>query len=155
MIEESGRVVAVDGQAVWVETVQQSACGACAAKATCGNGLAAKFAAGKPNHIRLVTEKEVRVGDRVVLGIPENTLVKSALLAYGLPLLLFVIVAALADSLGGLSEAGVIGVGLAGLLAGFGVVRFIAGGRKGNTAFQPVILEVLPAIEVSIEAASV
>lgn len=155
MIEESGRVVAVDGDEVWVETRQQSGCGSCAAKSTCGNGMIAKFAAGKPNHIRLVTEREVKVGDQVVLGIPENTLVKSAMLAYGLPLLLFIFVAGLADGWGNLSEPAVIAFGLAGLLAGFMLVRIISSGRRGNNAFQPVILEILPAVNSSIDTVSV
>ncbi len=142
MIEEQGRVVAVDGNQIWVETVQQSSCGSCAAKSTCGQGLMSKFSEGKRNHIRLTTDQPVKLGDEVVLGVPENTLVKSALLAYGLPLVLFVLAAAVAESLFELPEVGVILVGLAALISGFALVRSIAGATQ--LSLQPVILEVLP-----------
>ncbi len=142
MIEEQGRVVAVDGDQVWVETVQQSSCGSCAARATCGQGLMSKFSEGKRNHIRLTSDRPVKLGDHVVLGIPENTLVKSALLAYGLPLVMFVLAAALAESYFALPEAGVVLVGLIALVTGFALVRHVAGVSK--LALQPVILEVLP-----------
>lgn len=154
MIEEQGRVVAVEGKEVWVETIQQSACGSCSAKSTCGQGLAAKYLSGKPNHIRLISELPVRLGDRVVLGIPENTLVKSALLAYGLPLIFFILFAGLVDSLFAVSEPWVIFSGLAGLFLGFVLVRTVSGGRDKGSSFQPVILEVLPAIGGS-EAAGI
>jgi len=36
MLRESGRVVAIESDAVWVETIRSSLCGSCAAKAGCG-----------------------------------------------------------------------------------------------------------------------
>lgn len=149
MIEEPGRVVAVEGKQVWVETIQQSSCGGCAAKSTCGQGLVAKYTSGKRNHIRLVTDQSLRVGDQVVLGIPENTLLKSAFLAYGLPLLLFIAAAGVADSLFGAPEPWVIGIGILALCLGFVLVRLISGVGAGKSSFQPLILKVLPATEVT------
>lgn len=149
MIEEQGRVVAVEDEQIWVETIQQSACGSCTAKSTCGQGLIAKYTSGKRNHIRVVSDKSVSVGDHVVLGIPENTLVKSAFLAYGLPLLLFVGSAGVADSVFSVSEPWVITIGLLGLFLGFSLVRLISGAGAGArvSSFQPVILKVLPGVE--------
>ena len=155
MIEERGRVVAVEGKQVWVETIQQSACGSCAAKSTCGQGLVAKYTSGKRNHIRLITDHRVSVGDQVLLGIEENTLVKSAFLAYGLPLFLFVLTAGVADNLFAVSEPWVIVAGLLGLSLGFVLVRLISGLRSGASSFQPVILKVLPASERAEEASCV
>lgn len=145
MIEEQGRVVAVKGDQVWIETIQQSSCGSCSARATCGQGLMSKFSDGKRNHIRLTSECPVQLGDQVLLGIPENTLVKSALLAYGMPLLIFILGAAAAEILFQLSEIMVILIGLGSLLTGFILVRSVAGAN--SLALQPVILEVLPASE--------
>lgn len=137
MIEEAGRVVAVDGRKVWIETLQQTSCGSCSAKSTCGQGLMNQM--GKPHHICLTAEQELHVGDQVLLGIPENTLLQSAMLAYGLPLMLFVLLAALADSLLNASEPIVILAGLLGLCVGFIAVRRIASGRRG-AHMQPIIL---------------
>ncbi|MDF3932676.1 SoxR reducing system RseC family protein, partial [Pseudomonas citronellolis] len=39
MIEEQGRVIGVEPGAVWVETLRQSTCSACNARAGCGQGL--------------------------------------------------------------------------------------------------------------------
>lgn len=144
MIEESGRVVAIDGNEIWVETVRQSACGSCTAKSGCGQGLMAKFTDGKRNHIRLTSDQPVHLGDQVVMGIPEHTLVKSALLVYGFPLILFVLFAGLADSVFGLSELWVILVGFAGLLSGFFLVRLTTGVGGKFASFKPIILKVLP-----------
>ena len=36
-IVETGRVVALEGAAVWVETIRSSACGSCAARSGCGH----------------------------------------------------------------------------------------------------------------------
>lgn len=144
MIEESGRVVAIDGSEIWVETVRQSACGSCSAKSGCGQGLMAKFTDGKRSHIRLTSDQPVHLGDRVVMGIPEHTLVRSALLVYGFPLLLFVLAAGLSDSVFGLSELWVILVGFAGLLFGFFLVKFMTGVGGKFASFKPVILRILP-----------
>ena len=39
MLTETGRVVAVDGDRLWVETIRKSTCGSCAAQKGCGHGL--------------------------------------------------------------------------------------------------------------------
>ena len=46
MLIETGRVVALEGNTVWVETLRQSACGSCSARAGCGHGVLNAVAPG-------------------------------------------------------------------------------------------------------------
>ena len=39
MLTETGRVVAVDDDGLWVETVRRSTCNACGVRQGCGHGL--------------------------------------------------------------------------------------------------------------------
>jgi sigma-E factor negative regulatory protein RseC len=39
MLTEQARVVALDAETVWVETIRQSSCGSCSARAGCGHGM--------------------------------------------------------------------------------------------------------------------
>lgn len=88
MIEEPGRVVAVEAGTVWVETVRSGSCSSCAASATCGSGLMDKLGIHQ-RHMRMqaTTDLQLQVGDPVVIGIPEELLLGSALQVYLLPLI--------------------------------------------------------------------
>ncbi|MFL0803103.1 MAG: SoxR reducing system RseC family protein [Agarilytica sp.] len=97
MLKETGTVVAVDEDGVWVETLQQSTCAKCSAKQGCGQQLLNKLS---PSHNMtfikaLYTDASKRHiwvnGDTAVLGVNENALVFAALLAYGLPILLMML----------------------------------------------------------------
>ena len=43
MILETGRIVAIEPEGVWVETIQKSACGSCKAEKGCGQSLINKW----------------------------------------------------------------------------------------------------------------
>lgn len=143
MIEETGRVVAVDYNEVWIETIRKSGCSGCSARSGCGQGLLSKIKDGTRNHIRLQTELGLQVGDEVILGLPEQAFIRSSFLAYGLPLLALIAAVLLADMGLGLSEPWVILAALIGLAAGFVVVRLLSrlGGHRGD--FQPVIVRAI------------
>lgn len=95
MLIELGKVISVEHDGLWVETVNSSACGQCKAKSGCGQKLLTDY--GRSSSVikaLFVTEQRNhiwKVGDDVEIGINENTLVKSAFLAYILPLLTMVI----------------------------------------------------------------
>ncbi len=144
MIEESGRVVAVKQNNIWVETLRASACGACSAKTGCGQGFLAKALSGKTNYICIHSDMTVAVNDQVIIGLPEHALVKSSFLAYGLPLLSFIVMVVIADTLLGLDEPGTILSGLSGLAGGFFLTRMITRFSKSHAGCQPVILKKLP-----------
>ncbi|WP_300492285.1 SoxR reducing system RseC family protein, partial [uncultured Alcanivorax sp.] len=53
MLLEQGTVVAVEADAIWVETVRASTCGACKAKAGCGHHLVNQQQSGQRAHLRV------------------------------------------------------------------------------------------------------
>ena len=140
MIEETGRVVAVDHQHVWIETIRKSGCSSCSVRSGCGQGLLSRIRDNSRNHIHLCTELDLQVGDEVVLGMPEQAFIRSSFLAYGLPLLALIAAVVLADRLFYLPEPWVIVAAIIGLAGGFLLVRWLShlGDRLGD--FQPVII---------------
>ncbi len=87
MIEETARIVALDGDWVWAETERKSACGACAAEKACGSAVLARVFGKRRARVRVANALDVRPGDQVVLGIREDTLVKGSIAVYLVPLL--------------------------------------------------------------------
>ena len=92
MIKETGRVVALQGGEVWVEAERESTCSKCSLQSGCGERLIGG-ALGIGRH-RLVLDAGVdtnwSLDDHVEIGIPEVDLLKSAALAYLLPLLFLI-----------------------------------------------------------------
>ncbi len=90
MIEERARVIAVEQGRVWVEAAQQSACGACAARAGCGTSVLGKVLGVKPVRVEVDARRvaNLQPGEQVRIALDESTLVQGTLWLYGLPLLL-------------------------------------------------------------------
>ncbi|NQD96139.1 transcriptional regulator [Pseudomonas sp. CrR25] len=143
MIEEQGRVVAVEPGAVWVETVRTSTCSSCAANAGCGQGLLDKLGVGaRRGHVRALSDLALSVGDGVVIGVREDLLVRGSLLVYLLPLLGLFAAGLLAERFA-LGEPLVILCALAGLLAGWFGVRWRSVRTANDPDLQPVVLRAL------------
>ena len=90
-IIETGRVVALEGDAVWVETIRSSACGSCAARSGCGHRTLAGVLTSDKGLVRARESDSLKaadcsVNDRVEISIPRSTLSAAALLLYVLPL---------------------------------------------------------------------
>ena len=47
MLLERGRVVAIEADAVWVETIRRSTCAGCSARSGCGHGVLARASGGR------------------------------------------------------------------------------------------------------------
>ena len=143
MIEEQGRVVALEPGAVWVETLRKSTCSSCSANAACGQGLMDRLGVGRQRgYVRALSQMQLAVGDTVIIGVREDLLVRSSLLVYLLPLLGLFAAALLANGLG-LSEPLVILCGLLGLSVTWLMVRWRAARVAENTFLQPVVLRTL------------
>lgn len=138
MIEERGRVVALEVGAVWIETLRQSACGSCAAQKGCGHSAIARMSE-KPMHVRALTDSTLQLGDEVVIGIPEDILLKSSLIAYLMPLLLALFGALLAQTVNPADGWVVLG-GVAGLAVGFVFVRLHADRVSLDPLYHPRVL---------------
>jgi sigma-E factor negative regulatory protein RseC len=85
VIEETAIVVAVEGQTIWVETQRQTACGQCAANKGCGSAVWQKVLGKKRNILPVTGDLPVNVGDKVIIGVNEDSLVKGSIAVYAVP----------------------------------------------------------------------
>jgi len=120
MIEASGKVTALDDDHALVSILDKG-CGRCHEEGGCGGNNLTEMFCSSPKIYRVFNPRKATIGDAVVVVIGEKTLFRSALVAYGFPLLgLFV------GALVGLLMAGntgsILGSGC-GLLFTWGVLR--------------------------------
>lgn len=133
MIETEGIVVALDEGIAVVETgPRATGCGRCYEPGGCGGGLLnqkIQDTQGAKRQYRVSNGIEANIGDRVLLCTPEGTIVKAALLSYGIPLALAIIGAAL-GAWQFHSDAAALAGSVLGLVSGFFLFRFVAKGRE-------------------------
>lgn len=123
-VEGFARVVAVDRAIAWLEPEPAASCGGCASATTCGVGSGTPGIGSVADRIaarRFPLDNAVglRVGERVVVGVGEGSLLKASLTAYALPLAVALTAGGLAASTGGsdvLNMAAMAGGLLVGLL---------------------------------------
>lgn len=139
MIEERGRVVAVDSGEAWVQTIRQSACHSCSARKGCGHRLLSERQ-GQAMQIRVANAIGVQVGDEVMVGIPESSLLKASLMLYLVPLLTMVVGAVLTEQWLSAREGWIILGGVAGLAGGFGWARWFSQRYSRDRNFAPQLL---------------
>ena len=143
MITETGKIVAIETDCLWVETVRQSTCGGCALQKGCGHGLLNQIGAGRRNYLRVLYNNQhascFTVGDQVDIAIPEKVLIQSALLMYIVPLLGLLAGALLASWWWPADSASFIG-SLLGFVAGLGLVKYRSQANCNNRELQPTVL---------------
>lgn len=151
MIEEVGRVAAVDEQHIWIETEIKTTCSACQANDNCGTGTIAKAFSPKTETLKLPRFQNVKVGQQVKLGIPEKSLLSASALVYMLPLLVMVISAVLGPfllaQLALEHELFVVAFTLLTTSASFAWVRHHIS-QQAPERYQPRLLEVLPVSDI-------
>lgn len=147
MIEEIGVITAVDRDHIWVETEIKSTCGSCQAESSCGTGVVAKAFSPKKERLILRCRQTTKVGQKVKLGIEENSLLGASALMYLLPLAVLIGAALLSQTL----------LPLAGLNSELWTIalsffctwlcfRWLKNKvlNKEETKFQPKLLAILP-----------
>lgn len=147
MITETGRVVGIDSDALWVETIQRSTCSSCSAQKGCGQGLMNKAFDGRRNQLRVMLQNQCaddfRLDDQVDICIPERALVGGAMLVYLLPLVTMLIAMTTINHFvdGDVAAAG---GALFGFVSGLAVLRAHARLNRNNPAYQPKVLAKKP-----------
>lgn len=153
MIEETATVVSVDTekQNICVEVMRRSTCGHCAAKNACGTAVLQKVLGNRRTQLHLPYQENVRVNDTVVLGLPENALVKGSVAVYAVPLLAMLLFAMLGVQVG--EQLLMKNVDLASMLfalLGFGIgmiwLRRFSRNIRFDERYQPKIIRVLPQV---------
>ncbi|WP_041656217.1 SoxR reducing system RseC family protein [Azoarcus sp. KH32C] len=126
LMEGTARVVAIREGIAWLEPEQGGSCGGCASAATCGSkGIGTLASRLEARRFPLAGAAGLAVGERVVVGVREDALVKASLTAYAIPLVTMFAVGALAQAIAGRDAVTVV-ASLAGLTIGLGLSRVLA-----------------------------
>ncbi len=143
MIIETGKVVSVEPEGLWVETISRSVCGSCKAEKGCGQSLMAKWA-GHTSYIWVLLEgrdpTNYHQGDSVNIGVPEEVVAKGSLFIYSIPLITLLLFTFIANKLFS-NEPLIVLSGLVGLCVGGLLVRWHAERNRFNPNLQPVIVD--------------
>lgn len=122
LIEGTARVVAVeDGMAV-LEPEQTTSCGGCASANMCGDKAGNSAQWLQARRFSVENDHDLEVGDRVVVGIANGSLLRSATAAYGLPMLTMLAAGVTAQQMGGGDGASALAA-LGGLAVGLVLAR--------------------------------
>ncbi|HEU0234348.1 MAG TPA: SoxR reducing system RseC family protein [Gallionella sp.] len=127
MVEGTAHVVAVEGNMAWLVPESGSSCGGCASASACGSkGIGTTASRLEARRFQLVNDAGLRVGERVVVGIRENALLRASITAYVIPLTTLLLAGSLAQWAVG-SDIVTMAAMLAGLALGLGLARLGAG----------------------------
>lgn len=138
LIEGSARVVAVKAAVAWLEPEQTGSCGSCAAAATCGSkGLGTLANRLESRRFPLADGSGLSVGDRVIVGVREDALIKASMTAYAMPLATMFATGALAQAATH-RDSITIAACAVGLAVGLGLARLLARGlvARGEVALR-------------------
>ena len=122
MLEQTAEVTRTAPEGVWVEAVEPSGCSTCGGKG-CSTRRLSELFRRRSREFLVDSAMPLEAGDRVVVGIADGSVLRSALRAYGLPLGLMLAGASLAQLAlpgDGPALAGLFLGGLFGVLAGRG-----------------------------------
>lgn len=94
MLTETGRIIdiqLINGEkTVIVECISKSACKSCSSNDTCGVGIVAKGLTDKSQHLSMPFKEGMEINNSIELLIENKDIVKSSLIVYLIPLLLFI-----------------------------------------------------------------
>lgn len=127
MLEQPAHVIECSEAGVWVEPVAPAGCTVCAGQ-RCASRQLVEFFQRRPRRYRVESALSLSVGDRVVVGLPEGSLLRSVFFVYGLPLIFILTGAGLAQLWRAGDAAGVSGA-LAGGLTAWGLTFITRTGR--------------------------
>lgn len=131
MLEQTAEVVETASNGIWVHAVEPSGCGTCGGQG-CASRRIAQLFQREPRNFLVDCDLSLSPGDRVVVGIAQGSVLRSALRVYGLPLGLMLAGALLAQAVQpGDASA------LAGLVLG-GAAGWLA--ARGGRTERPVVL---------------
>jgi len=137
VLEAEVIVVRVAGATAWVAPQVVSACGGCSSAGSCGTGVLASLFSRRRGHFAVDNRLHSRIGDRLVVAVPDRLLTRASLVAYLMPLLCMLVPALLFDA-GGAGNAVVALAALLGLLSGLVLLVFLD--RASPMNFRPQVV---------------
>ena len=147
MLLETGRVVAIEADGVWVETIRKTTCGSCAAQKGCGHGLLNSISSGRRSLIRALPGKlhpsECRVDDEVQISIPDEVILRGSFIVYIVPLVFMLLGTIMGSGYASNVDLGGAAGAAAGFLLGFALVRVHAWRHRDDRTLQPTLVDIL------------
>jgi len=145
MITEIAKVISIENNQTWIETQRKSACGQCSASKGCGTSVLAKVVGNKLALMPAINRIDAKVGDEVIIGLNESSLLKGAYITYLQPLLfLFIFAVAgkfISDAVSFENEWLVIVFSCFGFYLGLRQIKLFSRSISDNENYQPVILK--------------
>jgi len=138
MIYEQARVVQVNDDCAIIEVINDSSCHGCEYNGACGTGSLGRLLGFRAQPLSILNSKNFRVGDQVMVQLPEQALMISGFLVYLLPLILMFLFALLANQLMGIDWVNVLAA-MAGLFAGLYLASRLSKSQFART-LQPKVL---------------
>jgi sigma-E factor negative regulatory protein RseC len=153
MIEQTAHVVALEGEFAWVQTARKNSCQHCHTHG-CRNAVLGRLLGERTHRMRVLNHAAAEVGEKVLIGLREEALVRGSLAVYLVPLLGLLILAPVGEAIAAYWEMGEglsVLSGLGGLAMGSLWVRAYSIKTQRDMRYQPIILHVLQANQIAID----
>lgn len=141
MVKEWATVVRWQNGRALLRYGSSSGCGSCGARKTCGSYALSKIGPNTEHELEIAIEQPLVEGQKIEVGIPEGSLIRSALLVYLTPILGLFIFAGLAQAFD-FEQFWIAISGIIGGIIGFYIARRLASNWRDDEAFQPVVLQI-------------
>lgn len=141
MIKEQATVISLSGDLAEVQMQRQSACSHCEVGRGCGIGTIGRLLGKRSKPVEIKVDQDLKPGDQVEIGLPDQAFLRAGLLIYGTPLLGLFIGLVLAELIGSNSDLIAFIFALTGLVLGLVISACIAKTKFANQ-FNPKILAV-------------
>ena len=142
MIEESVEVIAIQGDVLILQAQRKSSCQSCSVQKGCGTSVLSQWLGKKLSNFQVENTVNAKVGDTLIVGISESSLLKGSLAIYLMPLLSLFMAALFADWLfieSAYRDLWVSISGLFGLLMGIQFCKVLLANQP-RESLNPVIL---------------
>lgn len=141
MSEITAVVKRLEENHVWVETDPASSCSRCKGGSGCSSVSISRLFCSSKQQFRVSNTLSLQEGDVVTIGLPDEVMLKTALIAYGFPLLCLLIGAVVgAWAVPANPDLASIALGALGFVIGLISLRFLETNRGDNTSIQPSVL---------------
>jgi sigma-E factor negative regulatory protein RseC len=141
MVKEWATVVRWHNGRVVLRYGSNSGCGSCAARSTCGSYILNKIGPKTEYQLELEISQPLVVGQKVEVGIPEGSLLRSAMLVYLTPLLGLFIAGGVMQFFF-LNQLIIFFGAVFGASVGFFLAKKIAHYWEKETLYHPTILQI-------------
>lgn len=141
MIEENGTVLSIKDGIAEVETIRTSSCTSCRARHGCGHHTIAKVSNSNRMLMKVIAPSSLAVGQSVVIGIPEDTLLQASLWMYAVPLAGLVLGASLPTLITEQTVISIVGA-VSGFAGGLWAAKWKSSHEADNPDFYPRVLRI-------------